>query len=210
MAPLGGLPPAKKFDNPLREGDVFEVVPPLAAGHGDPLLREPDLVAQDVVRGRLATPDADRIYGVVLDVQGRADAGATVERRAQIREQRLADLIRRAERPRGKAPDEAKVLCHATETVSVRDVDGSPLLCCGACREILGALEAGYRDGCGWLETRLETIDPELFLDPLEQLQETLVVRHYTCPGCAALLDADICRPTDPSYIDVLLKAPLV
>jgi N-methylhydantoinase B len=210
MAPHGGLPPAKKFDNPLREGDVFEVVPPLAAGHGDPLLREPDLVAQDVVRGRLAPPDADRIYGVILDVQGHADAGATVERRAQIREQRLAALTRRPEGLRGKAPDEAKLLCHATETVSVRDVDGTPLLCCAACREILGALEAGYRDGCGCLDTRLEAIDPELFLDPLEQLEETLVLRHYTCPGCAALLDADICRPTDPSYIDVLLTAPLV
>ncbi|MCW3067087.1 MAG: hypothetical protein JWN32_4259, partial [Solirubrobacterales bacterium] len=77
LAPHGALPPAKKFDNPLRAGDLFEVVPPLAAGHGDPLLRLPELVAADVARGRLSLADADRLYGVVLAAGGELDAEAT-------------------------------------------------------------------------------------------------------------------------------------
>jgi acetone carboxylase gamma subunit len=54
----------------------------------------------------------------------------------------------------------------------------------------------------------LTEVDPELFLDPRTQLDEELVVRHYVCPGCAALLDADICRPGAEAYNDVVLDVP--
>jgi acetone carboxylase gamma subunit len=97
------------------------------------------------------------------------------------------------------------VRCNALETVSVSDFDGGPHLCCAACSEVLGAVAEGYRLGCGRLETPLPEIDPALFLDPLSQLDETLVVRHYVCPGCAAFLDADVCRPGEPLYADVEL-----
>jgi N-methylhydantoinase B len=205
LAP-GGLPPAKKFDNPLGAGDVFEVVPPLAAGHGDPLLRTVDLVVKDVARGRLSPEDAGRIYGVVLAADGTADAGATDTRRTAVRAERLGALARTPER-RGTAADDAPALGFALQTVAVRTVDAAPALCCAACGEVLGTLAEGYREGCGWHETNLEDIDPALFLAPLSQLDETLVLRHYTCPGCAAFLDSDICRPGDGTYVDVALVA---
>jgi N-methylhydantoinase B len=200
MAPDGDLPPAKKFDNPLRDDDVFEVVPPLAAGHGDPLLRDPALVARDVARGRLSAADAERLYGVAIDGSGRADPAP----RERLREERLAELVRRPER-RGTADSPA--LGRAIETVAVHHVHGTPHLCCAECREILGTYDDGYREGCGWLETSLASIDPALFLDATTQLDEALVLRHSVCPGCAAFLDADICRPGDPSYVDVVLRA---
>jgi N-methylhydantoinase B len=209
LAPDGGLPPAKKFDNPLRDGDLFEVVPPLAAGHGDPLLRSAQLVASDVARGRLSVADADRLYGVVLDPAGAANpAGAadpepTDARRRAVRAGRLAGLTVAAPARRGTASGSAR--CHALETVSVCDFDGAPHLCCAACGEVLGSVAEGYRTGCGRLETPLQEIDPALFLDPLTQLDETLVVRHYVCPGCAAFLDADVCRLGEELYADVEL-----
>ena len=66
VAPWGGPPPPKKFDNRLLPGDLFEVMPQPGAGYGDPILRDPALVAQDV---RLQMLDArcGRIYGVVTD-----------------------------------------------------------------------------------------------------------------------------------------------
>ncbi|QEC46756.1 hypothetical protein FSW04_03580 [Baekduia soli] len=203
MAPHGDLPPAKKFDNRLADGDVFEVVPPLAAGHGDPLLREPALVADDVRRRRLTTADADRIYGVVLR-DGAADGEATQARRDELRALRLAALTDLPATRAGSAA-EARVICFALETVDVRAVDGAPRLCCAACGEVLGTVQEGYRAGCGRLEMAPDAIDPELFLAPATQLRETLVLRQYVCPGCAALLDSDICRPGDPSYRDVAL-----
>lgn len=207
MAPDGGMPPAKKFDNPLREADVFEVVPPLAAGHGDPLLRDVDLVGRDLAHGRVTGADAERIYGVILDDDGQVDLRATAERRSRVREERLARMTHRPP-VRSVAPETSVVLCHATETVSVREIEAGPRLCCASCRQVLGTLQDGYRDGCGWLEGTLEEIDPDLFVSASEQLEESLVLRHYVCPGCAALLDAEICRPESPSYIDVLLRDP--
>jgi N-methylhydantoinase B len=204
LAPHGTLPPAKKFDNPLRSGDVFEVVPPLAAGHGDPLLRRPELVASDVARGRLSPGDAERLYGVGLGADGTADPAATEERRRAARARRLAGLTHPAPARRGTA--EGPVLGYALETVSVQEWDGTPRLCCAECHEVLGPVDAGYRPGCGRLETPLQDIDPALFLDPLAQLDETLVARHYVCPGCGAFLDADVCRPGDEPYADVALE----
>jgi N-methylhydantoinase B len=209
MAPHGGLPPAKKFNNPLREGDVFEVIPPLAAGHGDPLLRDPALVARDVTRGRLTADDAERIYGVVVNAAEQADAEGTSNARARVREERLAAFTHEPERRLGLADESSEMVCHALETVAVRRVDGAPHLCCAACGEVLGGLEEGYRDGCGWIETGLKSIDPALFLDPVEQLDEPIVLRHYTCPGCATFLDADICRPGSPAYLDVVIRVPV-
>jgi len=52
-------------------------------GWGDPLAREPALVARDVQRG-LATPDGARAYGVVLDARGEVDAAATASLRADL------------------------------------------------------------------------------------------------------------------------------
>jgi len=203
LAPDGGLPPAKKFDNPLRDGDLFEVVPPLAAGHGDPLLRPVELVSSDVARGRLSVADAHRLYGVVVDASGSIDADGTEARRRDVRSQRLSSLTVPVPPRRGTAA--ATPRCHALETVSVCDFEGALHLCCDSCGEVLGTIGDGYRAGCGRLETPLQAIDPALFLDPLTQLDETLVVRHYVCPGCASFLDADICRPGEQLYADVEL-----
>ena len=107
---------------------------------------------------------------------------------------------------RGPAGD-APLVAHALETVDVRLVGGEPHLCCAACSEVLGEVADGYRPGCGRLETALDAIDPALFLAPESQLRETIVLRHYVCPGCAALLDSDICRPADVPYQDVEIDA---
>lgn len=52
-------------------------------GWGDPLARDPALVARDVQRG-LATPDGARAYGVVLDARGEVDAAATATLRTDL------------------------------------------------------------------------------------------------------------------------------
>lgn len=207
LAPHGALPPAKKFDNPLRTGDVFEVLPPLAAGHGDPLLRDPALVASDVARARVTREDADRLYGVVLGEDGTVDVNASDASRRELRKERLRSFVREPSERRGAADRSAPEICRALETVAVIEVDGQKQLCCAECREVLGTPSEGYRNGCGWLQMELGQIDPVVFLDPGTQVDERLVLRHYACPGCGSLLDADICRPDDPAWPDVVIYA---
>jgi N-methylhydantoinase B len=92
MAPAGGLAPSKVFDNRLTSNDVFEVLPNPGAGYGDPVLRRPELVADDVQEGKVTPQDAERIYGVVANGDGH-DAELTRERREQMRRARLDEAM---------------------------------------------------------------------------------------------------------------------
>src|SRR6202020_917631 len=79
-APGGGLATPKVFDNRLLDTDVFEAMPNPAAGYGDPLLRLPELVANDVAEGKVSRSHAYEIYGVVIDADGRVSSDTAAER----------------------------------------------------------------------------------------------------------------------------------
>ncbi len=80
----------------LAAGDVVSLRTPGAGGYGDPLGRDPALVAGDVADGKVSREAALRDYGVVLDGAGHADEAATRATRATRAE--------RAERDRRRAP----------------------------------------------------------------------------------------------------------
>ena len=66
----------------LKRGDVVRMITPAGAGFGDPLERDPELVAKDVRAGLLSPDKAKRDYGVVLGKLG-IDRRATDEERAE-------------------------------------------------------------------------------------------------------------------------------
>jgi N-methylhydantoinase B len=83
--------PTRYADYPLRAGDVFRLDTPGGGGHGDPLARDPEHVLADVREGIVSREAAERDYGVVLALEGRAwmlDQAATQARRAQMRAKR--------------------------------------------------------------------------------------------------------------------------
>jgi N-methylhydantoinase B/oxoprolinase/acetone carboxylase alpha subunit/acetone carboxylase gamma subunit len=73
---------------PFAEGDLYLSVMKGAPGLGDPLLRRPEDVAEDVAGGHLLPRFVDSIYGVVLEADGAADAAATEGRREARRRER--------------------------------------------------------------------------------------------------------------------------
>lgn len=73
---------------PIQSGDLYLTVMRGGSGLGDPLLRPPEAVTEDVREGHLLPRFADSVYGVVLG-GGEADAAATERRREEIRRQRL-------------------------------------------------------------------------------------------------------------------------
>lgn len=203
LAPQGGPPPPKKFDNRLVEGDLFEVMPQMGAGHGDPLLRDPQLVAEDVRRKRLSRDDARRIYGVRLDGAGTVDAGATDEARQALRSERRASFVRPPLEAHEQANRDAPVIAYALETVAIVAWQGGLHLACAHCHQILDRIDGNYRDGCGLLEVELPSIDEALFLDPRDQVGAEVLLRQYACPGCGLVLDADISPSEVEPYQDV-------
>jgi N-methylhydantoinase B len=78
-----------KVTMPMRRGEVFRHVLAGAGGWGDPLEREPEMVADDVRNELLSVAKARTDYGVVLDSTGRrADPAPTERLRAEMRRQR--------------------------------------------------------------------------------------------------------------------------
>jgi N-methylhydantoinase B len=61
----------------IREGEHIVSICTGGGGYGDPVQREPELVAQDVAEGWITAGRAREVYGVVLDPGGTVDAAAT-------------------------------------------------------------------------------------------------------------------------------------
>ncbi len=66
----------------IPEGDRLVVEMPGGGGYGDPLDRDPALVARDVAFGLIGAEAAEADYGVVLGADGTVDAAATAALRA--------------------------------------------------------------------------------------------------------------------------------
>lgn len=100
--------PSKVHDFEVAAGDVLHFVTWGGGGWGDPLQRDPGLVALEVRRG-LISPEGARRYGVVCTADG-VDADATEELRAQLRQGRPDELPLF-----DKGPDLARILARAQQ-----------------------------------------------------------------------------------------------
>jgi N-methylhydantoinase B len=72
----------------VEAGDILAVTQGGGAGYGDPLERDPELVALDVKNGYVSVEQAARAYGVVLRADYRPDFDATRTLRTRRREAR--------------------------------------------------------------------------------------------------------------------------
>lgn len=73
---------SKDQDIRIEAGDRVEVMTPGGGGYGDPLARDPALVARDVRRGYFTAAEAKAHWGVVLAADGTPDLAATAAQRA--------------------------------------------------------------------------------------------------------------------------------
>jgi N-methylhydantoinase B len=83
--------PSKVHDVRVDKDDVLHFVTWGGGGWGDPLERDPQLVALEVRRG-LVSADGARRYGVVCTADGVLDGPATEQLREQLRSGREGDL----------------------------------------------------------------------------------------------------------------------
>lgn len=75
----------KEKDLPLKKGDIIRLGSGGGGGFGNPINRDPELVAYDVQEGYVSVEAARRDYGVVLDAAGRVDVPQTEALRATMR-----------------------------------------------------------------------------------------------------------------------------
>ena len=90
LSELGGrsrLLPYSELE--LTRDDVLYIRAASGGGYGDPLEREPRLVAEDVRNGLVSKETAEQVYGVVIDERTLApDSSKTQELRFRLRQQR--------------------------------------------------------------------------------------------------------------------------
>ncbi len=73
---------SKAQDIPLKAGDRVRVGTPGGGGYGDPFVRDPLLVAEDVRLERYSAAEAEALFGVAFDTDGKIDKGRTAHLRA--------------------------------------------------------------------------------------------------------------------------------
>ena len=188
-----------RIDNRLLPGDVFELFPNPGAGWGDPLTRQPRLVAQDLADGRVGRSDVHDVYGVVVDEGGSVDVAATEDLRSALRRARLA-----AARPPVRRGDGVVNIPAGAPRVieGVAVVDRQ--FACASCGMVLGDGADTYRRGCAQLDVELASIS-SLYVSPARETGQQYIARSYLCPGCGLALDAHLCRPDDLPFTDVCL-----
>ncbi|MGE3246777.1 MAG: hydantoinase B/oxoprolinase family protein, partial [Beijerinckiaceae bacterium] len=83
---------AKLLGDRLRAGDAFLAQSGGGGGFGDPLDRDPEIVANDLKQEYISEVVARDVYGLAIGVDGNVDKVATGNLRAQIRAQRKAAM----------------------------------------------------------------------------------------------------------------------
>src|SRR5262249_37722259 len=149
----------------LARGDVFVATAGGGGGIGDPLLRSPDKVAEDVASGYVTPEHAHEIYGVVL-ASDAVDVAATEARRAEIRRQRIG----------GQPANEAK----APPSVGISLARENGSWACASCDERLAGSDANWRDGAVLREKPIAERYAELGMLVRDRLEAPRVVmREY-------------------------------
>jgi N-methylhydantoinase B len=164
----------------LARGDVIRVSGGGGGGVGDPILRDPELVARDVEDDYVTRENAREAYGVVLGNDGVVDEKATEALRATIREQRIGGTPASSQ-ARPETPGIA---------VSIAD-DGH--WHCQYCTADLGRDSEDWRPQAVTKESSISgrLAEADMHVRLRQGAPPMKIAEHY-CPECAGLLLADL------------------
>ena len=172
--------------SPILAGEVWYHSWQAGAGYGDPLERDPALVAVDVARGAVSAAAAGPIYGLVLGPDGMADDKATLSERARLRDARLAAAV-------SPAPGDAVITFEGSGSHRFGDVLAVALddarISCARCDERLGA------PGENLLARLRELVLPVQAAGPVrgeDYDRGRFGLRLLLCPGCGTAVDAHL------------------
>ena len=182
---------------------VWEWTGASGVGYGDPLSREPALVAADVASGALDAGAADRVYGVVLSGDGTPDEQATEDRRAALLAARLAAATPPARSGLDLA-DDAPIQVLAGELAVQVDDDRPVTFVSAAGRRVLGSIDENYKDGCAVLERPLPKVAEE-YRTRDGRAGAGMRYREYLCPVTGYRIDSEVVRAGDTQLHDIRL-----
>jgi N-methylhydantoinase B len=163
-------------------------------GYGDPIDRDPALVADDVARGLVTEGPAREIYGVVVE-DGAVNEQATAARRREVRAERLGREpggpdVRRTIEPTGM---------RISEYLQQTTGGGTQCTWCGT------EVAAVGRD---WKHDAALRRLPAERGGPLRTASGEFFLIEAYCPTCGTLLDTDLATEDDPPLHDRIARWP--
>lgn len=184
----------------VHAGDVIEATISGGGGFGDPLDREPESVARDLIAEAISAKAALEVYGVQL-VDGAVDDAKTTSLRASMLAARRGWTgIASTEGSEAKpASGEASRAVH--EYLQSVDRQGERVLVCSRCDTTIAGYRSTYKSGLVSVDTELASLPG--FIDPAEMLDDHIVLRQYACPGCGTLMAGEITRKSEEPFEEV-------
>ena len=186
---------AKSNGAPLNAGDVMEIRTGGGGGYGDPLERDPALVARDAMLGYTSIAAATDIYGVALSADGGVDAAGTEALRGKLRSARAAwkaSGINDAS-PHTPATGEPPRRVHAY--IASVDQDDERVLACDRCGHRYCGYGGDYK-AAALMEESPATVIPSN-VDPAHFCDEPIVLRRFACPSCHVQVGADVTKANE-------------
>jgi N-methylhydantoinase B len=181
---LKGAQPQQALIPPrlLAPGDLYYTAWCGGGGFGDPLKRDPERVAKDVLAGLVSRERCQDTYGVMLTAKGRIDAEATAALRAGTRQARLDQAAAAKLRAWSRSP--AVTLGKPLYGVLLHgEADGERVLACGDCGTAICPEQADFHD---YVPTRVRA---PASLGHKTVREDWQAYQEHLCPGCGGLLD---------------------
>ena len=167
------------------------------AGYGDPLLRAPESVLDDVQQVRVSADAAEDVYGVVLR-DGEVDVAATEERRAKLRRRRASGAGLAGLTPIG-TPGLGEVR-RLDDNLAVLD---SGVVACVHCGTGIGPLAGGaFVASLARRDAPPTEAGPHIWHDPFEYVDAEIVFRQLFCPGCLTAVHSRVVPVDHPLPVD--------
>jgi len=160
-------------------------------GYGDPLERDPEVVARDLSTCLISRRTAETIYGVVVDeASGGVNLERTKLRRGELRDRRL----REGKLPAGSAPPppkdrDWKPVLRFHESLDLVRAGKDFAIRCRRCARLLCDGKENYKTHALLRDRDLEDLSGRRL--PSGEPYRA-IYQEYSCPGCGTLLCVDV------------------
>lgn len=168
-------------------------------GYGDPLLRDPQAVVEDLVAGKVSAESARSTYGVRVDDAGAVDAEATEALRRSLRDDRRIRSVL----------DESAEGYPVLDVTGGRRIDdnlvhlqseGSNLVACAHCGKQLADASRDDRLRLAAYDGAPSEAGPQVTSDHTHYVDDEVVFRQFCCPGCWTALYSTIVPVDHPDH----------
>lgn len=157
--------------------DIFVYTSNAGGGFGDPLNRDPEKVARDLLWRFVSREKAKEIYGVVFR------PGTLEVDEAQTKLEKEKIRARRA--PNGDKVKSDAVASDGDGVILKRSGEGDVYLC-SRCQQKLSSVSENWKEAVSRKDLRMDETGVRI------PGNDRIVLRQYICPECGFLLDSEV------------------